>query len=138
MCLRGRETLLVHLALAVRRLRIAVGRLHLATGVLWHALHRMRLLPVLRGHLTARRCVADGRQLTHCLGIARGRVVLLRPAIRRIMLPLPGLSALLLHRLALPLFVSFALVLFLLLAGLPFLADLLELCLKRQLLGPSI
>jgi len=108
--------LLVHLlALPVRR--VWVTRVHLAVALLVQLFHPSG---VLTGNLTAGRCVTDGRQLR---ANAR-RVALTRRSLSRI----SGLAVDLIRLggCTLSLLFSLALVVFLLLACLPLLSDLLE------------
>lgn len=121
--------------LPVRRVwRVAAAvRLHLAARVLRHAVHARLSLSVLRRHLSVRRRVAQRRRQLrpYARRVARRRRVLTASrAVRAVVVAVGARLArgLLRRLLALALLVLLALRLLLLLAGLPLLADLLELC----------
>lgn len=120
-------TLLVHLVvLGVRRVRRVVA-VHLAVALrVDHPAGTTRR--ILARDLVLGGLVADRGQLgSDTAGVAR-RLAGLRGVSRSTALDLTGLSLSLGSRRTLTLFGGLALVLFLLLAGLPFLADFLELC----------
>jgi hypothetical protein len=114
-------TLLVHRTALVRGVRV-VGRVpHLSVALVDHATARTT---VLVGDLTVGRLVADGRQLRANAAGVSGGLTTLRGVRRSGGIDLTGLGSL--GSSSLTLFSSLTLRLFLLLAGLPFLANLLE------------
>lgn len=115
-------TLLVHGTALVRGVRV-IGRVpHLSVALVDHATARTT---VLVGDLTVGRLVADGRQLRANAAGVSGGLTTLRGVRRSGGIDLTGLGSL--GSSSLTLFSSLSLRLFLLLAGLPFLANLLEL-----------
>lgn len=115
-------TLLVHGTALVRGVRV-VGRVpHLSVALVNHTTARAA---VLVGNLAIGRLVADGRQLRANAAGVSGRLATLRGVRGSGGIDLTSLGGL--GSSSLTFFSSLALRLFLLLAGLPFLADLLEL-----------
>ena len=121
----GLLTLLIHLtALAVRRVRVVPGRVHLSIALIDHSPSRGSILA---RHLTVGRLIANRRQLGTDIASIGGRLRSLRRIRSAGSIHLAGLSSLSSGG-ALALFSSLARVLLLLLPCLPLLADLLELC----------
>lgn len=115
-------TLLVHGTALVRGVRV-VGRVpHLSVALVNHTTARAT---VLVGNLAVGRLIADGRQLRANAAGVSGRLATLRGVRRSGGIDLTSLGGL--GSSTLTFFSSLALRLFLLLAGLPFLANLLEL-----------
>lgn len=115
-------TLLVHGTALVRGVRV-VGRVtHLPVALVDHATTRAAVLAI---DLAISRLIADGRELGTDTAAVSGGLATLRGVRRAGGIDLTSLGGL--GSSTLTLFSSLALRLFLLLAGLPFLADLLEL-----------